>query len=181
MPYEPLPDLSAMSLAQIAAAVKARRLPPIESWHPEETMDSGMRIAADGTWFHNGSPIYRLAMVRAFSTLLMRDDDGQHWLVTPQCRQSVEVEDAAFIAVEMQARHGALAFRLNTDELIVAGPDHRLRATGNPEVPAIYLGVRHGCEARLNRSTWLQIANHALAGSNGMNVVSRGISFPLVP
>ena len=181
MPYDPLPDLAGMSLAEIAEAVAARRLPPVERWNPSETADSHMRIAADGTWFHEGRPITRPAMVRAFASLLMRDEGGQHWLVTPECKQSIEVEDAPFQAVEMRAEGDALAFRLNTDELVLAGPDHPLRAAGDPEVPALYLAVRRGCEARLNRSTYLQLVNQALEKGGGLAVTSLGATFPLVP
>jgi hypothetical protein len=180
MPYDPPPDLATLSLAEIAAAVEARRLPPVEQWHPRETTDSQMRIAADGTWFHEGRPIARPAMIRAFASLLIRDGNGQHWLVTPECQQSIDVEDAAFIAVELRAEGDALAFRLNTDELVIAGPQHPLRAAGDPEVPAIYLAVSRGCEARLNRSTYLQLVEHALAGG-GLSVTSQGATFALVP
>jgi hypothetical protein len=170
-----------MSLLDIAQAVEERKLPPVEQWNPIEIADSGMRIAADGRWFHEGRPIGRPAMVRAFASLLTRDGEGRYWLVTPECRQSVEIEDAAFIAVDMQARDDALAFRLNTDELVVAGPEHPLRAAGDRETPAIYLAVRRGCEARLDRSTWLQLAEHALATGDGATVESRGTTFSLLP
>jgi len=180
VPYDPPPDLAALSLAEIAAAVEGRKLPPIEQWHPAETADSHMRIAADGTWSHEGRPVTRPAMVRAFASLLVRDEDGQHWLVTPECRQSIQVEDAAFIAVEMRAEGDTLAFRLNTDELVIAGREHPLRVAGDPEVPAIYLAVRRGCEARLNRSTYLQLVEHALAGGR-LTVTSQGATFALEP
>ena len=180
MPYDPLPDLASLSLEEIAAAVAARSLPPVERWQPAETADSHMRIAADGTWFHEGRPIARPAMVRAFASLLTRDEGGRYWLMTPECRQSIAVDDAAFVAVDMRAEGDALAFRLNTDELVVAGPEHPLRAAGETEVPAIYLAVRRGCEARLNRSTYLQLAEHALAGG-GLTVTSQGAVFSLVP
>jgi hypothetical protein len=170
-----------MPLLDIAKAVSERKLPPIERWNPTQTADSHMRIAADGTWFHEGRPLTRPTMVRAFASLLMRDGEGRHWLVTPECRQSIEVEDAAFVAVDIQAREDALAFRLNTDELVLAGSAHPLRAVGDAETPAIYLAVRHGCEARLDRSTWLQLAEHALAGGDGRSVASQGATFPLVP
>ena len=84
------------------------------------------------------------------------------------------------LVVEMRAEEGALAFRLNTDELVIAGPENPLRAAGDPEVPAIYLAVRRGCEARLNRSTYLQLIERALAGG-GLTVSSRGATFALVP
>jgi uncharacterized protein len=181
MPYEAPPDLRTMSLLDIARAVEERKLPPVEQWNPAETADSHMRIEADGSWWHEGSPITRPAMVRAFASLLVRDAEARHWLVTPECRQSIEVADAAFLAVDMQARNGTLAFRLNTDELVLAGPDHPLRAAGDPDTPAIYLAVRRGCEARLDRSTWLQLAEHALADGEGTTVASQGATFSLVP
>lgn len=170
-----------MSLLDIAKAVEERKLPPIEDWNPAETADSHMRIRADGTWFHEGQPIARPAMVRAFASLLMCDRDGQHWLVTPECSQSIEVEDAAFVAVDMEAREDALAFRLNTDEFVIAGPEHPLRIAGDEDNPALYLAVRHGCEARLNRSTWLQLADHALTHEDGLTVTSEGAVFELFP
>ncbi|ANU07503.1 DUF1285 domain-containing protein [Paraurantiacibacter namhicola] len=182
MPYEPPADLAGMSLIEIAQAVESRKLPPVDQWDPPETIDSHMRIAADGTWFHDGSPIRRPAMVRAFSTLLVRGEGGEHFLITPQCRQTIEVEDAAFIAVDVKLDDGALAFRLNTDDLVVAGPDNPLRAEGSRELPAIYLAVRHGCEARLDRSTWLALASHALeTGGEALNVTSNGATFSLLP
>lgn len=181
MPYEAPPNLGSMSLLDIVQAVSERKLPPIERWNPTAKADSNMRIAADGTWFHEGRPLTRPAMVRAFASLLMRDAAGRHWLITPECRQSIEVADAAFIAVDMQPRDGALAFRLNTDELVLAGPDNPLRAAGSSDAPAIYLTVRHGCEARLDRSTWLQLAEFALEHGDGRSVTSQGATFPLVP
>ena len=139
-----------------------------------------MVIAADGRWFLDGGEITRPAMVRAFSTLLTRDAEGRHWLVTPHERLSIAVEDAAFIAVDLKREADALVFRLNTDDLVIAGPDHPIVAEGDPDTPAIYLDVRHGTRARLNRSTYAQLAEVALA-SDDLSVSSRGTRFPLVP
>lgn len=178
MPYEPPPDLASLSLAEIAALADARKLPPVEQWNPAVSGDSLMVIKADGRWFHNGGEIRRPAMVRAFASLLRRDADGQHWLVTPHERQSIAVEDAAFIATDVVRQGDALAFRLNTDEIVVAGPDHPLIARGDAEMPAVYLLVRHGAEARINRSTWLQLVE--LAGDD-LTLASNGARFSLVP
>ena len=51
------PELASLSLADIAEMVEAQKLPPVDQWEPEETGDSEMRIAVDGTWYHQGSPI----------------------------------------------------------------------------------------------------------------------------
>lgn len=181
MPYEPPPYLAEMSLAEVAKQVAARKLPPVEDWKPQRTGDSAMRIAADGSWFHEGSKITRDAMVRAFSGLLLRDKTGEHWLVTPVEKLRIEVEDAAFIATDVVRNKGDLVFLLNTDELVIAGPDHRLRAEGDRESPALYLGVRRGLEARLNRSTYAQLAEIALAEGDDWSVTSQGTRFSLQP
>jgi hypothetical protein len=180
MPYEPPPEIAALSLAELAEAVAARTLPPVERWSPAETGDSHMRILADGTWLHEGSPITRPAMVRAFASLLLRDDEG-HWLVTPVQKLAVTVDDAAFMATDVSQTEGALAFRLNTDEIVIAGPDHPLTARGDRETPALYLAVRRGCAARLNRSTYEQLAQIALSRGDGWSVASQGAEFSLVP
>lgn len=180
MPYEPPPEIAGLSLAELAAAVAARKLPPVEQWSPANVGDSNMAIRADGSWTHEGSPITRPAMVRAFASLLLRDEAG-HWLVTPVQKLSVEVADAAFIATDVTSRGGALAFRLNTDEIVIAGPDHPLAARGSADTPALYLAVRRGCEARLNRSTYEQLAQIALEQGADWSVTSQGTTFSLVP
>lgn len=180
MPYEPPPELSELSLAEATALVEARKLPPVSQWQPQTTLDSNMRIAADGRWFHDGGEITRPAMIRAFASLLMQDAGGQHWLVTPEDRQSIAVDDAAFIAVDVKQDSDALIFRLNTDDLVIAGPDHPIIARGDADVPAIYLGVRHGTEARLNRSTYAQLIDIALEGGD-LTISSLGQVFSLVP
>jgi len=188
VPYEPPPNLAALSLAELAEAVDARRLPALETWSPAHTGESHMRITADGTWFHEGGRINRPAMVRAFSALLTKDGSGQHWLVTPAEKLSIAVDDAAFLATDMEVRQDTagrpvIAFRLNTDDLVIAGPDHPLRAAGTAETPAYYLTVRHGTEARLNRSTYGQLIDHALRVSepDALAVESMGAHFNLIP
>ena len=178
MPYEPPPELAALTLAQIAELAAARKLPPVEQWDPQASSDSLMQIKADGRWFHDGGEIRRPAMIRAFASLLRRDTDGQHWLVTPYEKQSIAVVDAAFVAVDVLRQGDALVFRLNTDDLVIAGPDHPLFARGMPDLPAIYLAARNGTEARLNRSTWLQLVELA---DEDLTVASQGMRFSLVP
>jgi hypothetical protein len=178
MPYVPAPELASLSLEEIAALAAERRLPPVSEWQPQVAGDSLMTIRADGRWFHDGGEIKRPAMIRAFSSLLWRDQTGQHWLVTPHERQAIKVEDAAFQATDVVRQDGALIFRLNTDEVVVAGQDNPLIARGSADTPALYLNVRYGTEARINRSTWLQLVE--LADAN-LTVASVGARFSLVP
>ena len=165
MPYEPPPDLASLSLAQIAELAAQRKLPPVESWNPERHGNSEMRITTDGRWYHQGGEITRPAMVRAFSTLLRVEPDGSFALVTPQERLSIEVEDAPFLAVEVQSEGAGkdrkLAFRLNTDDLVIAGPDHTIELR-----PLPYLHVRSGLWAKLARPVYYELAELSLDEGN---------------
>lgn len=167
MPMEPPPDLSSLSLSQVAELVAARKLPPVDKWNPTHCGDSEMRIASDGTWFHQGSPIGRENMVRLFSTILRREPDGRHVLVTPVEKLDIAVDDAPFVAVEMKADGAGeaanLAFRLNTGDLVTAGPDHALRFAASAEGPRPYLHVRGGMEALVGRAVYYELAELALA------------------
>jgi hypothetical protein len=162
----PLPDLTGLSLAEIARLAAEQKLPPVDCWNPAHCGDSEMRIARDGTWFHQGSPIGRLPMVKLFSTILRREPDGGYVLVTPVEKLDIQVEDAPFVAVEVKSegegKDRTLAFRLNTGDLIVAGPDHSLRFEEKPDGPHPYLLVRKGLEALVARPVYYELANAAL-------------------
>ncbi len=163
---EALPDLSRLSLENIARLVAEHKLPPVESWSPARSGDSEMRIARDGTWYHQGSPIRRESMVRLFSTVLRREADGRHALVTPAEMLFIEVEDTPFLAVEVKSEGDGesrrLAFRLNTGDLVVAGLDHPLTFGGTPDAPHPTLLVRGGMEARVERSAFYALADWAI-------------------
>jgi hypothetical protein len=180
----PPPDLSGLSLAEIAQLAASRKLPPVEAWNPEHCGHSGMRIAADGTWFHEGSPIGRPAMVRLFSTILRREGDGRHVLVTPVEKLDIEVEDAPFVAVELKSegegRERSLAFRLNIGDVVLAGPERSLRIEERADGPHPYLRVRGGLDARIARPVYYELAELALAeGADPPGLWSDGGFFPL--
>ncbi len=186
MPAPPPPDFANLSLAEIARLAQEQRLPPVEKWNPQHCGHSDMRIARDGTWFHQGSPIGRIAMVRLFSTILRREPDGSHVLVTPVEKLDIDVEDAPFVAVELKREgEGAamnLAFRLNTDELVSADADHGLRVEQREDGPRPYLQVRGGMEALIVRSVYNELAEIALSNdSDPPGVWSRGAFFPMEP
>ena len=186
MPMPPPPDLDRLSIAEAARLAADRRLPPVEHWNPPHCGDSEMRIARDGTWFHQGTPIGRPEMVRLFATLLRREPDGGHVLVTPVEKLSIAVEDAPFVAVALK-REGTgaaarLAFRLTTGDIVIAGPGHRLRLVGAGEAARPYLHVRGGLEALVARGVFYELAELALAeGAEPPGLWSDGVFLPLEP
>jgi uncharacterized protein len=187
MPMPAIPEnLADLSLAQIAEMAAARALPPVETWRPTKSGDSAMRIARDGTWFHEGSPITRKNMVRLFSSILRREEDGSYVLVTPAERLTIAVDDAPFIAVEMKSdgkgEGRRLAFRLNTGDMVVAGHAHPITVRGTLDEPAPYIDVRGGMEARIGRAVFYELANMAIdEDSSPLGIWSNGSFFALDP
>jgi hypothetical protein len=125
--------------------------------------DLDIRIDRDGTWFYHGSPIGRKELVRLFSSVLQRDDEGRYWLITPVEQGEILVEDVPFQAVEMdvagKGRDQVLEFRTNVDEIVKADAAHPLRISYNKVTgePAPYVLVRDNLEARLTRSVYYQL------------------------
>jgi hypothetical protein len=175
-------ELQGISFAELQALIDQRRLPPVDRWNPERCGHSGMRIARDGTWFHEGAPINRPAMVRLFSTVLRREPDGRHVLVTPVEKLDIEVDSTAFRAVAMQCegdgRDRRIAFQLDSGDAVILGPEHPLRLVAGDHGPSPRLLIRHGLEAELSRPVYYELAQLALAeGSDG--VWSNGAFFSL--
>jgi hypothetical protein len=150
--------------------------------------DLDMRIARDGTWFYRGTPIPRQRLVKLFASVLRREDDGSYWLVTPVERGRVAVEDAPFLAVEVNSegtgRDRRLSFRTNLDEIVAAGPEHPLRVeTAANGEPTPYLLVRTGLEARLNRPVFYELVDLADAergdSDGAFGLWSDGVFFDL--
>ena len=156
---------------------------------PDDPDRFQMRIARDGTWYHQGRPIRRLALAKLFSTVLRREADGDYWLVTPVERGRIEVEDAPFTAVDMTVegtgKDQVLCFRTNFDEIVRAGADHPLRLAKNAETgeQAPYITVRDNLEALITRSTFYELvdlADEQWDGAEGeLGIWSGGVLFDL--
>lgn len=155
-------------------------LPPVENWHPAHCGDSQMRIARDGTWFHQGSPIGRKELVRLFSTVLRKDEDG-FVLVTPAEKLSILVEDAPFVAMLMdrqgEGREQTLSFTTNVGDTAAAGAEHPLRFVQQNEAPIPYAHVRGQLEARLSRAVYYQLVDLAVEEGGALGVWSGGVFF----
>jgi hypothetical protein len=160
-----------------------------EAPRPAPRGDADFRIARDGTWFYLGSPIARMRLVKLFASVLQRDSGGAYWLRTPVESVRVEVDDAPFVAVALEAegagRAQRLHFRTNLDERVCADATHpiRVRTDARTGAPAPYVGVRAGLEALIARSVFYQLVDVAEPDSGGhmLGVWSAGTWFPLGP
>jgi len=184
-------------IAALAAAIpppekgQARALPPVHLWNPRYCGDIGMRIKRDGSWHQGAQRLTRESLVRLFSTILRKDEDGKTYLVTPVERIVVHVEDAPFIAVrvdkEGEGEAQVLRFLTNMGDECIAGPDNPIRVETDPETlePAPYVLVRGRLEARIARASFYEMVNWAEEeeGPDGpvLGLRSGGVFFPLGP
>lgn len=177
------PDIE--SILARARAESGDKRPPVHDWNPEFCGDIDMRIARDGSWHYMGSPIGRQRMVKLFSTILRHDEDGKHYLVTPVEKIGITVDDAPFVAVEMEVtgegRDREIAFRTNVDDHVVLDADHPLRVETDPDTaePAPYVLVRDRLEALIARSVFYELVNLTEERDGTLGVWSRGTFFPL--
>jgi uncharacterized protein len=140
---------------------------------PEMCGDFSMRIDRNGTWYCRGSPIGRHALVKLFSTVLRRDQDGLYWLTTPVENGRIEVDDSPFVAVELIAegagRNQIIRFRTNVDDIVTLDTSHALRVVHDPasSEPRPYVHVRKGLEARLARAVYYHLVEIGEIGDDG--------------
>jgi hypothetical protein len=179
-------ELQGISLAELQRLIDSRCLPPVDRWNPERCGDSGMRIARDGTWYHEGRPIRRPAMVRLFASVLRREPDGRHVLVTPAEKLDIAVESTAFRAIAMtregDGRDQRIAFALDNSDPVILNADHPLRMAKGINGPSPRILVRHGLEAALSRPVFYELAELALAdNASPPGIWSEGAYFVLEP
>ena len=165
-------------------------LPPIDRWNPPDCGDIDMEIRADGTWFYMGTPIGRMPLVRLFSTVLRRDEDGKTYLVTPVEKVGIRVVDAPFVAVEMtrteEEGEQVLTFRTNVGDVARAGKDNPLRfvVAGEKDQLKPYLLVRGRLEALVSRAVTYDLLALGepveIDGRAMFAVRSSGMAFPVM-
>lgn len=181
-------DGIAAHLPKIGNEPGGRGLPPVHLWNPPFCGDIDMRIASDGTWLYQKTPIGRPALVKLFSTVLKREGDS-YFLVTPVEKVGIVVEDAPFMAVELAVAQNAagavLKFRTNVDEWVEAGPGHALRfeedATNSGLKPLLH--VRADLWAKVTRALFYDLVElgqeRQVGGKLMFGVASGGEFYPM--
>lgn len=180
---ESRPTLDSLTAtAQDVARLKG--LPPVHLWNPAYCGEIDMRIAADGTWFYNGTPIGRPALVRLFSTILRKDPE-RFVLVTPVERVGIVVDDAPFIGVDAERTEtddgAVISVTTNVGDVFTLSADHPLRfmpeATGGQRPYAL---VRGALEAKIARAVFYRMVEWAEERDGQFGLVSHGTFFPII-
>lgn len=185
MIVKPIPDALAASLS----ALPTKGLPPVHLWNPPYCGEMDMRIARDGTWYHDGTPIGRPALVALFEGILKREGD-RYFLVTPVEKLGIRVDDAPMLAVDFDVTgSGAdqvLTFRTKTGVTAVAGADHPLRVEHDDiGAPAPYVRVRDDLWALIDRKSFYRMIDLGtqakVDGQMWFGIWSSAAFFPMIP
>ncbi len=162
--------------------------PPVELWNPPFCGDLDMRIAADGTWFYLKTPIGRPGLVKLFASVLKREGE-RYFLVTPVEKCGISVEDAPFLAVELDVAESpagrVLNFRTNVDDWVACGPGHALRFEPEAGTGGLkpHLHVRRDLWARVTRTLFFDLVElgeeRDIQGTAMFGVSSMGEFFPM--
>jgi hypothetical protein len=177
-------------LASNARGASGKGPPPVHLWNPPFCGDLDMRIATDGTWYYLKTPIGRPALVKLFASVLKREGE-QYFLVTPVEKVGITVDDAPFMAVELNIEQGeggrVLHFRTNVDDWVACGPGHALRFEPEPNTGGLkpYLHVRRELWAKVSRALFYDLVDMGeerdLDGVAMFGIVSGGEFFPMAP
>lgn len=175
----------APGVESLADTLRAKHLPPVNDWHPARSGRIDIRIARDGSWHHEGAPIHRKALYRLFSTVLRHDDDDEYYLVTPEEKLRIQVDDAPFLAVLMDVSGSGeqqeLFFTTTCDDRFRCDAEHPLRIAIDPDSgePSPYVLVRDRLEALIARPLFYQLVDLAESHGGELGVRSAGCYFPL--
>ena len=178
------PDAEGL-VASITAA-KTRGLPPVHLWNPPFCGDLDMRIARDGTWFYQGTPIGRPGLVKLFSSILKREG-GKYFLVTPVEKVGIVVDDAPFVAIDFEVQGEGeaqnLRFVTQVDDVAKAGPEHPIRVERDPETgePSPFVLGRADLEALIDRKSFYRLVDLGVHHDGWFGVWSGGQFFGIIP
>ena len=176
--------------ASLSALPSKKGPPPVHLWNPPYCGEIDIRIARDGTWFHEGTPIGRIGLVKLFTSILKREGD-RYYLVTPVEKVGIVVEDAPMVAIDFDVtdtgQDQVLTFHTKTEDATVAGPDHPIRVHRDAETgePSPYILIRANLEALIDRKSFYRMidlgTHEQTSDGSWFGIRSSGIFFPIIP
>lgn len=176
-------------LEPLVNSIPAKGPPPLQDWQPPLSGDMEMRIDRNGQWWFKGKLIEREALVKLFSSLLRREEDGEYYLISPVEKWRIQVEDTPLLAhslgVSGQGEQQALTLTTNVGEILAIGADHPLQIDTYPGTgePRPLITVRHGVQARLVTAAYYELADLAVErlidGERVVGVFSKGNFYKL--
>lgn len=124
-----------------------------------------IRIDRQGRWYHEEQEIKRQALVKLLSSVLVRLDNGEFWLITPAEQGRIEVDDAPFIIshahIEGTGKNQRIELRTSLDDRVILNQHRQVRVTNNNNTDhgvRPYVNVRGKLDALICHSVYYELA-----------------------
>ncbi len=176
-----------MDLKQLQLSLQQPHLAPVERWDPAFCGDIPIRIDRHGDWFYLDSKIQRPQLVQLFASVLTRQQQ-EYFLLTPVEKVRIQVEDAAFVIVDLEQQlsgaDAVLVATTNLGEQVLIDAEHPLFLQAQSDGQLLpYLKLWRGLTAKFSRAVYYQLVDLAfpvqMADKNILQISSAGISFEL--
>ena len=167
---------------QLDEARKAPGGPPVDQWDPPLSGTIDIRILADGSWLHEGDPIRRGALVRLFTSILRREDDGAYYLVTPVEKWRIAVDLHPLVVEDVEAVEEAgqvtLLASCNSGRQVPIDAEPPLFSEPAAAGAAV-VRLERGLTALFSRKAWGRLVDLAVEEAGQSVVYSAGQRFLL--
>lgn len=161
-----------MTLTLIAKQLKNqdKGLPPVERWNPPYCGAIDIRIDDNGAWYYAGSLIKRMALVKLFSSVLIKESTStneEYFLVTPVEKMKITVTDAPFMLTRwawLDDAKSIMELTTNVGDEFILNKEHPLIVGSKGE---LYVTVRRNLLAKVHRNVyyqWLEVAHEKPRG-----------------
>lgn len=136
--------------------------------------DSGIRLDADGRWWHDDEPVVHPKIVRAWNRGIERAPDGRYLLRFGRDFAHVTVDDAPLTVVGLREEGGAIVLALSDERDEPLDPGTlRLSNRG-----VLYCTARGGTmPARLSRDAHFALGDRLVERDGGYELVVGGRRF----
>ncbi|WP_221798520.1 DUF1285 domain-containing protein [Oceanobacter mangrovi] len=148
--------MSLQSLLEALGKQPSGMLPPVKDWHPDFCGEIDIRIDAAGNWFHEGGQITREPLVRLFASVL-RKDGNDYFLVTPQEKLQIQVEDVPFQIIAIERQNGVIQGITNVGDSFEISASQPFESDMQNGVDVPVVDIRQGLKARLGRNAYYQL------------------------
>lgn len=153
---------------------------PLDDWHPTLCGEMPLVINRRGEWYYMGSEIRRERLVELFAKVLRKESDGKFYLVTPEEKLSILVEDAPFMVVDFELgscigddghEWQTLWLITNIGDRIPLSKQYPLILRQRDGEARPYLSLWRGLEAVISRNAYYQLV--ALASEQRVGACQR--------
>ena len=151
---------------------------PTHLWNPSFCGEMDLVIRKDGVWVHEGSPIRRKELISLFASILCMEDDGCYYLISPQEKIRIKVDQYPFLVTEMEVfgteQKQTIFFTTNVGEHFEVSENNAITVEFDNPACVPFVHIRDGLQAGICRSVYYRLADLVVSKDKKVGVWSAG-------